>query len=48
VRRRVEAGEPVLVQITPSGDTFTVDPSLTPRERKIILAGGLLNYVRTL
>ena len=46
VRRRVEAGEPVLVQITPSGDTFTVDPSLTPRERKIILAGGLLNYVR--
>ena len=46
VRRRIEAGEAIQVKVAPSGETFAVEARFTERERRILLAGGLLNYVR--
>jgi aconitate hydratase len=40
-------GMPVTVRNLSKGSEFVADHNLTPRQAEILLAGGLLNYVRT-
>jgi len=47
LRGALDAGERVKVVNTRTGATFTVSCPLTPRERDILLAGGLLAHVRS-
>ncbi|TAK34981.1 MAG: aconitate hydratase [Chloroflexota bacterium] len=46
IRERLQSGQPILVQNVTRGYSFEVCHTLTPREIQIILAGGLLPYVR--
>ncbi len=45
VRAAVEAGRPLTVTNLTNGETFEVRFDLTERQRRIVLAGGLLNYI---
>jgi aconitate hydratase len=42
LRREIQAGQPVAVRNERSGAAFRMRCVLTPRERDILLAGGLL------
>lgn len=46
VRRAIQNGEPVIVADQTKQISFTVKPALSERQRRIILAGGLLNDTR--
>ena len=46
VRAAVEAGKPLTVRNVTKGKSFAVRYDLTPRQRRVLLAGGLLNYIR--
>ena len=46
LRSRLAAGEPLIVTNTRSGARIGVRCPLTPRERDILLAGGLLAHTR--
>ncbi len=46
VRARVQAGQPLTVSNLTKGDTFEATCNLTPRQARILLAGGLLNYIK--
>jgi aconitate hydratase len=46
VRARLEAGRPLEVTDLTAERTFEVTCDLTPRQTRIILAGGLLNHIR--
>lgn len=46
VARAIVEGETVMVTNTTKGFNFTCRVSLAPRQRKILAAGGLLNYTR--
>ena len=47
VTEAIAAGETVSVQNRTRGQTFSCRVTLAPRQRKILAAGGLLNYTRT-
>jgi aconitate hydratase len=47
LRAALAAGEPVTVENTRSGARFTASCPLTPRERDILLAGGILALTRS-
>ncbi len=47
VRKGVESGEPLVAINTTKGLTYTLVPKLSDRERRALLAGGLLNYIRS-
>ena len=47
VRKGVESGEPLVAMNTTKGLTYTLVPRLSDRERRALLAGGLLNYIRS-
>jgi len=46
VRARIEARQPLVVANVTSGKSFEAAYDLTPRQTHILLAGGLLNYIR--
>ena len=46
VRKGVESGRPLVVTNLTRGETFEASYDLTPRQARILLAGGLLNYVK--
>jgi len=46
VRGRIEAGRPVVVSNLTNGKCFEVRYDLTPRQVQVLLAGGLLNYIK--
>ncbi len=46
VRSRVEAGQPLRVTDVTKGSSFDATYELTPRQTRILLAGGLLNYIK--
>jgi aconitate hydratase len=46
VRAALEAARPLSVTNLTNGKTFEATYDLTPRQSKILLAGGLLNYIR--
>lgn len=46
VRAEIEAGSTVTVIDKTKGITFSAQPVLSPRQQKMVLAGGLLNYTR--
>jgi hypothetical protein len=46
VRAAVEAARPLLVTDLTNGEAFEATYDLTPRQSKILLAGGLLNHIR--
>ncbi len=46
VRARLAAGRPLEVRNTTRGTRFEAACSLTPRQREVALAGGLLNHLR--
>jgi len=46
VRARVEAGRPLTVTNVTQGKAFEVTHDLTPRQMRVLLAGGLLNHIR--
>lgn len=46
VREAVAAGEPVTATNTTQAQTYTLTPNLTEREREVLLAGGMLSYIR--
>jgi aconitate hydratase len=46
VRTRLEAGRPLEVTNLTAERTFEVTHDLTPRQTLIVLAGGLLNYIK--
>ncbi|MBI2554333.1 MAG: aconitate hydratase [Candidatus Rokubacteria bacterium] len=47
LRSRLATGEPLIVMNSRSGARFSVGCALTPRERGLLLAGGLLAYTRS-
>ena len=47
VRKGVESGDPLVAVNTTKGLTYTLVPKLSERERKALLAGGMLNYIRS-
>jgi len=47
VRKGVESGKPLVAVNTTKGLTYTLVPKLSDRERRALLAGGLLNYIRS-
>jgi aconitate hydratase len=47
LRDSVAAGERVTIENVRTGQTFTASCPLTPREREILLAGGLLAYTKS-
>jgi len=47
VRHFLETGRPLVVKNIAKHVDYTVEHNLTPRQAKIILAGGLLNYVKS-
>lgn len=46
VREKVSSGESSLVATNADGEEMTLEARLMPRERKILLAGGMLKYLR--
>jgi aconitate hydratase len=46
VRAAVGAGRPVTVTNLTNGETFEVSYDLTPRQARIVIAGGLLNFIK--
>jgi aconitate hydratase len=46
VRAAIEARGPLTVTNLTNGERFEVSCELTPRQARIVLAGGLLNYIR--
>ena len=46
IRGRIEAGKPLAVTNATQGAKFEAAYDLTPRQTKILLAGGLLNYIK--
>jgi aconitate hydratase len=46
LREALKDGMPVTVRNLSKGSEFAADHNLTPRQAEILLAGGLLNYVR--
>ena len=46
VRGAVEAGKPIAVRNLTNGKSFKASTDLTPQQVKVVLAGGLLNYVK--
>ena len=46
VRAAVEAGKPIAVRNLTNGKSFEASYDLTPRQVKVVLAGGLLNYIK--
>ena len=46
LRAALAAGRPVVVENTRTGARFTAACALTPRERDILLAGGILAHTR--
>ena len=46
VRRGIEGGTPLVVTNLTRGGTLDVTYELTPRQARILLAGGLLNYIK--
>ena len=46
VRSHVEAGQPLSVTNLTDGKSFEVTCDLTPRQARVLLAGGLLNYIK--
>jgi aconitate hydratase len=48
LRAALAAGDTVSVENTRTGARFTTSCVLTPRERDILLAGGILNHTRSL
>jgi len=47
VRKSVESGAPLVAENTTKGLTYMLVPKLSERERKALLAGGMLNYIRS-
>ena len=47
VREAVRGRAPVTVTNETQGHEFTATPQLSPRQMEVILAGGVLNYVRS-
>ena len=46
VRARIEGGRPLEVSNLTKGTSFEAAVNLTPRQARILLAGGLLNYIK--
>src|SRR5699024_638694 len=46
VRQAIQADEPFEVTLKKSGDTILVSHSLTRRHKDIMLAGGIINWVK--
>ncbi len=46
IRASIEAGRPLTVTNLANGETFEVGYDLTPRQARIVLAGGLLNLIK--
>lgn len=46
VRSCVESGTRLAVANLTRGESFDVSYDLTPRQAKVLLAGGLLNYIK--
>ena len=46
VRGKLEQGEPLTIQNVTQKRTFAVEHGLSQRQRQIILAGGLLNFIK--
>jgi len=46
VRAAVESAQPLAVANLTTGAAFQVTCNLTPRQARVLLAGGLLNYIR--
>lgn len=46
VRDVIQNGRPIRMRNVTRGQEFEVDCSLSPREREVVLAGGLLNHTR--
>ena len=46
IRKELEAGTDVTMQDLTKGVEFRLTAMLTPRERQMVLAGGLLNYTK--
>ena len=46
VQERVSSGETSLVATTADGEEITLEAHLLPREREVLLAGGMLKYLR--
>jgi hypothetical protein len=42
----VEAGKPIAVKDLTNGKSFEASYDLTPRQVKVVLAGGLLNHIK--
>jgi len=47
VRHFLEAGRPLIIKNIAKHVDYAVEHNLTPRQARIILAGGLLNYVKS-
>jgi aconitate hydratase len=46
VRETVESGETKLIAKSEAGEEITLEASLLPREREVLLAGGMLKHLR--
>ena len=46
LRARVEARRPLLVRNLTKGTDFEATCDLTPRQARVLLAGGLLNHIK--
>jgi len=46
LRAAVQAGQPITVENLTRNFAFTATPRLSPRQAEVLLAGGVLNYVR--
>jgi aconitate hydratase len=47
LRKTIEAGDRVTVRLVATGETILLSSDLSLRQRKILLAGGMLNYIMT-
>jgi aconitate hydratase len=47
VRAEIEAGKPVKVKNLTTGKAFDAKYELTERQVQVMLAGGLLNFIKT-
>jgi hypothetical protein len=45
-RELVEGSERVTVEVTDTGERFEVGAGLAPRDREILVAGGLLRFLK--
>ncbi|MBN1249138.1 MAG: aconitate hydratase [Anaerolineae bacterium] len=46
VRTALAAGDPIIARNETKDRSYTLVPKLTERERKVLLAGGMLSYIR--